>query len=81
MTTPVSDRPSQQSPWNLLPAGEAWPFLILANRMAAYLVGGSNQQLNYFAGQTAVLPVDAAAQRGSYLVFAPGGLAFPSRPI
>ena len=60
MTTPVSDRPSQ-NPWNLLPvpAGEAWPFLILANQMAAYLVGSSDQQLNYLAGQTAVLPLDA----------------------
>ena len=77
MTTPVSDRPSQQDPWNLLPAGEAWPFLILANQMAAYLVGGSNQQLNYLAGQTAVLPVDPSSQRGSYLLFTPGGLSFP----
>ena len=65
------------NPWNLLPAGEAWPFLILANQMAAYLVGSSNQQLNYLAGQTAVLPVDPSAQRGSYLLFTPGGLSFP----
>ena len=46
MTTPVSDRPSQ-NPWNLLPVGEGWPFVILANQMAAYLVGSSEQQLNY----------------------------------
>ena len=61
MTTPVSDRPNQD-PWNLLPVGggrEAWPFVILANQMAAYLVGSSEQQLNYLAGQTAVLQLDA----------------------
>ena len=57
-------RPARiRTPWNLLPVGEAWPFLILANQMAAYLVGSSDQQLNYFAGQTAVLQLDAAAQR------------------
>ena len=76
MTTPVSDRPSQ-NPWNLLPVGEAWPFLILANQMAAYLVGSSNQQLNYLAGQTAVLQLDAAARRRGYMLFAPGELSFP----
>ncbi len=76
MTTPVSDRPSQ-NPWNLLPVGEAWPFMILANQMAAYLVGSSNQQLNYLAGQTAVLQLDAAARRRGYMLFAPGELSFP----
>ena len=65
------------NPWNLLPAGEAWPFLILANQMAAYLVGSSNQQLNYFAGQTAVLPVDAAAQRRQLPAVYAGRLSFP----
>lgn len=76
MTTPVSDRPSQH-PWNLLPVGEAWPFLILANQTAAYLVGSSSQQLNYVAGQTAVLQLDATARRRSFLLFAPDGLNFP----
>ena len=51
-------------PWNLLPvpAGEAWPFVILANQMAAYLVGSSTEQLNYYAGQTATVQLDAAAR-------------------
>lgn len=75
MTTPISDRPNQ-APWNLLPVGEAWPFLILANQMASYLVGGSEQQLNYQAGQTAVVPL-ADAERRSYMLFAPNGLSFP----
>ena len=36
--------------------------MILANQMAAYLVGSNDQQLNYLAGQTAVVRLDAAAQ-------------------
>jgi hypothetical protein len=78
MTTPVSERPNQD-PWNLLPVppGDAWPFLMLANQMAAYLVGSGNQQLNYLAGQTAVLQLDPSAQRRSYLLSTPGGLSFP----
>jgi hypothetical protein len=75
MTTPVSDRPSQKDTWNLLPIG--WPFMVLAHQMAAYLVGSGQQQLNYLAGQTAVLPLDTAAQHPSYLLSTPGGLSFP----
>jgi len=77
LTTPVSDSP-QENPWNLLPVGEAWPFLILVNQMTDYLVGGGDPQLNYLAGQTVALPLDAeAAARRSYLLFTPGGLSFP----
>jgi hypothetical protein len=65
MTTPVSDRPSE-NPWNLLPVG--WPGEILVNQMMAYLTGSSDQQLNYYAGQTAVLPLDAAAQQRDYML-------------
>jgi hypothetical protein len=75
MTTPISDRPNQ-NPWNLLPVGEAWPFMILANQMASYLVGSGERPLNYLAGQTAVLPLDDA-QRQGYLLFAPDGVSFP----
>ena len=78
MTTPVSDQPNR-TPWNLLPAGGLgvgpWPFFILANQMAAYLVGSSDQQLNYLAGQTAVLRLDANQQRHGYLLKTPNGLS------
>ena len=76
MTTPVSDRPNQ-NPWNLLPVGEAWPFMILVNQMAAYLVGGGNEHLNYFAGQTAVLQLDPESKRSNYLLTGPGGVSMP----
>jgi hypothetical protein len=76
MTTPVSDL-AARDPWNLLPVGEAWPFVILANQIAAYLVGSNTEQLNYYAGQTAMVQLDAAARRQSYLLSAPGDLSLP----
>ncbi len=76
MTTPVSDEPGR-NPWNLLPVGEPWPFLMLANYMMGYLTGGGDQQLNYFAGQTAVVLLDTAAARQGYMLFAPDGVASP----
>ena len=69
MTTPVSDDPNRR-PWNLLPAGESWPFFILANEMASYLVGSSDRQLNYFAGQTATLRLDPERSFPSYVLTA-----------
>jgi len=76
MTTPVSDRPDAQA-WNLLPVGDAWPFVILANQAASYLVGAADAQLNYTAGETAVLRLDPRARHGRYLVRTPEGLSFP----
>jgi len=77
VTTPISDRPNQ-NPWNLLPVSdEAWPFLILVNQMASYLVGSGNEQLNYFAGQTAVLNLDPETQRTNYLLTGPGNVSVP----
>jgi hypothetical protein len=70
MTTPVSDRADAQA-WNFLPIGEAWPFLITVNQMMLYLVGSADQQLNYFAGQTVLLPLDRQDPRGNYLITAP----------
>ncbi|MCC6125876.1 MAG: BatA domain-containing protein [Pirellulales bacterium] len=76
MTTPVSDDPNR-NPWNLLPVNDAWPFVILANQIASYLVGSSTEQLNYLAGQTAVLGLDPKEQRTSFLLTAPDGQSYP----
>lgn len=70
MTTPVSD-PLNENPWNLLPAGDDWPFLVLVQQMGDYLVGASEQRLNYFAGQPAVLKLDPNASFQSYLLSGP----------
>ncbi len=79
MTTPLSDLPAG-NPWNLLPAGEAWPFVILANQMVSYLVGGEEQQLNYTSGQTAVLPLDGGQARDAYLLATPDGMRLSVSP-
>jgi hypothetical protein len=71
MTTPVSDQADAQA-WNLLPVGDAWPFLILANGMTSYLAGSRQQPLNYFAGQAVVLPVDPSKEISTYLLKSPG---------
>jgi hypothetical protein len=77
MTTPVSDR-ATQNPWNLLPVGDgAWPFVALSHLMVTYLVGGGEQHANYLAGQTAVVPLGATNQRRDYLLSTPGKLSFP----
>jgi Aerotolerance regulator N-terminal len=72
MTTPVSD-PAYDEPWNILPTGpDPWPFLALANGLAEYLVGASNERLNYQAGQTAILPLSVSEQVSSYVLDIPG---------
>jgi hypothetical protein len=72
MTTPVSD-PAYDDPWNILPTGpDPWPFLALANGVAEYLVGASDSQLNYLAGQTAMLPLAPNEQVASYVLDIPG---------
>jgi hypothetical protein len=71
MTTPVSDRGDDQ-PWNLLLLSvEPWPFVAVVNQMMLYLVGSADAQLNYFAGQAALLPLDRQDPRGNYLVTEP----------
>jgi len=79
MTTPISDRPSEE-PWNLLPVGEAWPFVMLANQMALHLVGAGDELLNYSAGQTAVLQLDRRSLYPTYVVTTPEEAKFPLSP-
>jgi len=72
ITTPVSDDPNRD-PWNLLPAGEAWPFVILANELMAYLVGSGSEELNCRSGQAASLELAADRMAPSYLLTGPDG--------
>ena len=79
LATPISDRADAKA-WNLLPVGvidNAAPFVMLANQMAAYLVGAADEVLNYTCGQTAVLALDAKNQRRNFVLFAPGDLSLP----
>ena len=70
MTTPLSDELNETA-WNRLPNPDAWPMLILVNGMGSYLVGSGDEQLNYFAGQAAVLRLDPERSYGSYALMTP----------
>jgi hypothetical protein len=74
MTTPISD-PTTGQPWNFLPTGtlefEPWPFVMLMDGLASYLVGSTEGQLNFYAGQTVVMRLDPAQRISSYLLTAP----------
>ncbi len=76
MTTPVTDD-TNRKPWNYLPVEDSWPYLILVNEMLAYLVGSSDEQLNYYAGQTVILKLQPQLARRSFFVTGPDGVTFP----
>jgi hypothetical protein len=72
MTTSLSDV-AHDDPWNLLATGpDPWPFLALADGMTKHLVGRGDEQLNYLAGQTAVLRMSTDEQLTSYVLQIPG---------
>lgn len=74
LTTPISDplRPQGRSTWNELATGEdAWPCFVLVNEMLLNLVGSGEMKLNYFTGETAVLPNDASNLPDRYQLFTP----------
>ena len=76
MTTPLSDtaRPPGRAAWNELAFGEnPWPQFILVNEMLLYLVASGEQKLNYFAGQTVVLPHREDLDPERYQMFPPDG--------
>lgn len=80
LATPLSDRPDAKA-WNLLPVGvidNAAPFVMLCHQMADYLVGATDEMLNYACGQTAVLTLGSSAEpRRNFLLIAPGDLRLP----
>ncbi len=92
MTTPISDGPNAPNTWNYLPTAtiefDPWPFFMLMDGLAGYLVGSTDGQLNYYAGQTAVLRLDSNQRLTSYLLTAPPknpedprAAAVPEQPV
>ncbi|HWB12947.1 MAG TPA: BatA domain-containing protein [Pirellulales bacterium] len=76
MTTPISVGPDtpQDRRWNDLPTGlEAWPYLMLVDQMGSYLAGSTDGQLNYLAGETAVLRTSRDERYNTYLLTTPRG--------
>jgi hypothetical protein len=72
MTTPLSDL-GYRDPWNLLTRGEAWPFFMLANEMALYLVGSGEAKVNYRCGETVVLRFNPDSALSNYVLLSPDG--------
>jgi hypothetical protein len=76
MNTPVSvsrDTPRDRR-WNDLPTGlEAWPYLMLVDQMCSYLAGSTDGQLNYLAGETAILRTSRDERYNTYLLTTPRG--------
>jgi hypothetical protein len=76
MSTPFSDNATSRHAWNVLPAppqAEQWPFVILVNKIADYLVGSGEQQLNYFAGTASVTLAIASPTQQRYVLTRPNG--------
>ncbi len=76
MTTPVSDpaRLNGRQTWNELPTGEnAWPYVMLVDRMTRHLADTAGTKLNYLAGETALLPNSQGRHPERYQLFTPLG--------
>jgi len=82
MTTPVSELSdvSDNNRWNQLWGIGSWPFFTLTNEMMLYLVGSTEGQLNYAAGQPAVLHIDPNRRFSTVLVSTPRGESLRSSP-
>lgn len=75
MTTPVEDfeAPADRR-WNRLATQPGnWPYVVLMDQMFSYLAGSTEGQLNYLAGETAVLRLPAEQRLSSYLLTTPRG--------
>jgi hypothetical protein len=70
-TTPLSRRTNREDPgaWNEFP--NFWAFLDVMNQTVPYLAGTASEQLNYEAGQDAILTIDPNSKASSYTVQSP----------
>lgn len=75
LTTPVSVLNSaSEEPWNELVTGLGnWPYLMLVDQICGYLAGSTEGQLNYLAGETAVLRLARDEHAGTFLLTTPRG--------
>jgi hypothetical protein len=72
-TTPLSRRASRDEPgaWNEFPNPKSWAFVDVMNQIVPYLAGTASEQLNYEAGQPAVLTIDPNSKASTYTVQGP----------
>ncbi|MDR2705028.1 MAG: BatA domain-containing protein [Planctomycetaceae bacterium] len=79
VTTPVSEISSQ--PWNSLTRGEAaWMFVLLAEGIAKYLTGISEQKYNFVAGEPVVLRPNLEMLPSTCLLRIPSGKSIRLTP-
>ncbi|MFI4876748.1 MAG: BatA domain-containing protein [Blastopirellula sp. JB062] len=66
---------SGQSPqWNTLFTGfDSWPFFVLSNQIARYLVRSGEERLNYYVGERASLTTAPQQAESTHLLFTPRG--------
>lgn len=80
-TTPLSQLPSaaadpRKNPnlWNLFPnPSSGWSFLVLMDRSVTYLAGATIDQLNFEAGESAIVALDPQARFSRFLLTSPDG--------
>ncbi|GAB6185938.1 BatA domain-containing protein [Thermopirellula anaerolimosa] len=75
--TPISDLPDE-TPWNLLPVGQAWPFVILANQLGMYLSGAADIRLNYLPNEVVEAPTGGRDAASTFLLERPADIFAPS---
>ncbi len=80
-TTPLSQLPSaapdpRRNPnlWNLFPnPSSGWSFLVLMDQTVSYLAGATSDQLNFEAGETALIALDPQSRFSRFLLTSPDG--------
>lgn len=72
-TTSISDPPDDA--WNNLLSGfQSWPFFVMVNQMAKYIVAGTDQHFNYVAGDVATVQTSPNNETTTHLLFTPAGI-------
>lgn len=72
LTTSIAYQPEGER-WNLLPELESWPFVVLTNEMFLYLVGATDDRLQYEPLQTAVVRPPGARRWSNFILATPDG--------
>jgi len=78
MTTPVSHTADAADPWNILATGLVnWPFFVLTQETAGYLVGSGDEQFNHVAGDTVVMQLPEKQRSLVFTLRTPQDLLIP----
>ncbi|EAQ80523.1 BatA domain-containing protein [Blastopirellula marina] len=74
LTFTTSIASGESPPWNTLFTGfDSWPFFVLTNQIAKYLVRSGEERLNYFVGERASLQTGPLQAEQTHLLFTPRG--------